>query len=588
MESRGTKRRLAAILATDMVGFSRLVEMDEEGTLARQKAHRADLIDPRIAAHGGRIVKSTGDGLLVEFASAVDAVRCAVEVQRAVAEREAGEPEDRRIAYRVGINLGDIVIDGDDILGDGVNVAARLEGLAEPGGVCVSDMIFRSVKGKLDLGYADLGPQKVKNITEPVHAYRIEIDSARSPSTAAERPLELPDKPSIAVLPFADMSAEKDQEYFADGITEDIITDLSRKRNFFVIARNSTFTYKGKAVDVKRVSRELGVRYVLEGSIRKSGKRVRITAQLVNAETGNHVWAERYDRDLEDIFALQDEITQSIVAAVDPEFMLAEMQRALRKDVRNLDALDYRLRAGWHMFRFTKKDNAEARRLALRAVDLDPGNAEAFFVLATTHFYDGSYGWSRSPVRSLSEARDAAERAVALDARDARSHHILGLVGLYSRRHDESIRKFETAIDLDPNYAGAMADLGQALAWSGESERVAAEINRAMRLSPRDLRKAGWIAWLGFADFAAERYEDAAEWARKAVQENPKLPQGHILLAASCGQLGRIDEARAALAERLRASPGLTVDAVRSRLPWKHHADMERFLDGLRKAGLPE
>ena len=390
MAAERVERRLAAILAADMVGYSRLMEADEAETIARQKALRKELIDPKIAEHNGRIVKTTGDGVLVEFASVVDATECAVAIQRAIVEREADVPEERRIQYRVGINLGDIVIDGDDILGDGVNIAARLEGLAEPGGICVSGNVHEQLAGKIVLDFEDLGEQRVKNIKKPVRVYRVRLDGRGADMGPA---LELPDKPSIAVLPFENMSGDPEQEYFSDGIAEDIITGLSRNRGVFVIARNSTFTYKGAAVDARQVARELGVRYVLEGSVRKAGSRVRITAQLVDAATGNHVWAERYDRELEDIFAVQDDITQNIVAAIGPELVSAEIQRARRKDPKRLDAWDCTMRATWHFARVTREDMEEARRLALKAIELDPGAAPAFSVLAITHVRGAVNGW---------------------------------------------------------------------------------------------------------------------------------------------------------------------------------------------------
>ncbi len=592
MTAERVERRLAAILATDMVGYSRLMEADEAGTIARQKAHRKELIDPKIAEHKGRIVKSTGDGLLVEFASVVDAVQCAADVQAGMAEREAEVPQEQRIQYRVGINLGDIVIDGDDILGDGVNVAARLEGQAEPGGVCISGVVHQSVEGKLDLTFEDLGEQKVKNIKRPVRVYRVLMDGrgAGAAGTAADTgpALELPDKPSIAVLPFQDMSAGKDQEYFADGIAEDIITGLSRNRRVFVIARNSTFTYKDKSVDVKRVSQELGVRYVLEGSVRKARSRVRITAQLVDATTGNHVWAERYDRELVDIFAVQDEITQNIVAAIGPELVSAEMQRARRKDPNSLDAWECTMRARWHGDRLTRVDNEETRRLALRAIELDPGAAPGFNILAYTHVLDSLYGWSESRPQSISDAYEAAQKAVALDDRDADAHTALGTANWMLRRFDDAVGSLETAIDLDPNFALAHGSLGGVLAYTGRTDEAAERLATAMRLSPRDPHRFWWLYWRGLADFMEERHDEAAEWVRKALRINPDFPSGHRLLAVVYVRMGRIDEARAALDQYLRLVPGQTVETVRTELLFKRPEDLERVLDDLRKAGLPE
>lgn len=372
-------RRLAAVLAIDMVGYSRHMEADEIGTITRQRAHREELIEPVLGERGGRIVKSTGDGLLVEFGSVFDALESAVLIQRGVAEAEAEHPEEGRIQYRAGINLGDIVIDGDDILGDGVNIASRLEALAEPGGISITATVFEQVVGKLDLVFEDLGEQQVKNMQKPLRVYRVrlEIAAAAAAQDASSPAARASVKPSIAVLPFQDMSAEKDQEYFADGIAEDIITELSRHHGFFVVARNSSFTYKGRPVDVRQVAGELGVRYVLEGSVRKGGKRVRITAQLIDATTGSHVWAERYDRELDDIFSVQDEITANIVGVVAPELIGAEMRRVRRKDPASMGAWDCVMRASWHAWRVTEQDCAEARRFAAQAIDLDPNLARA-------------------------------------------------------------------------------------------------------------------------------------------------------------------------------------------------------------------
>ncbi len=586
------ERRLAAILAADMVGYSRLVEADEAGTIARHKAHRKDLIDPSIADHKGRIVKTTGDGLLVEFASAVDAVECAVAVQRAMAAREAGTQADRRIAYRVGINLGDIVIDGDDILGDGVNVAARLEGLAEPGGICLSGLVHQSVRGKLELDCEDLGEQRVKNLAEPVRVFRVRLEADADGGAGAEAarptPLQLPDKPSIAVLAFENMSGDPEQDYFSDGITEDIITALSKFHWFFVIARNSSFTFKGKAVDVKHVARDLGVRYVLEGSVRKAGGRVRITAQLVDATTGTHVWAERYDRQLEDIFAVQDEITESIVASVGPEFHAAEIARTRRKDTRNLDAWDCVMRAYWHMVRFTKRDNAEAQQLLSEGIELFGGDARILSVLAMSYALDANLGWSESIPQSLSQAAQLAHQAIALDDHDAEAHLALGLAQFVSKQHDDAIRRLERAIDLNPNYATAMGTLGMVLSFTGERDRAFEWLDKALRLSPHDPFRYFYVTCLGFAEFVQQRYDDAIDWAKKAIQESPQVPIARYLLTACYGLTGRSAEAQTALRELLRVSPGATIGARRNQAPFHNLADMERYIEGLRKAGLPE
>jgi adenylate cyclase len=406
-----TTRRLAAILAADVAGYSRLMGVDEEGTLEHLKTHRRELIDPKIVEHHGRIVKTTGDGMLVEFGSVVDAVRCAVEVQQGMVERNATAATEKRIEFRVGINVGDIIIDGDDIHGDGVNIAARLEAFADPSGICVSQKVRDEVQDKLALAFEDLGDQQLKNITRPVRVYEVKISGAPEAAWSA---LALPDKPSIAVLAFQNMSGDAEQEYFADGMSEDIITALSKLRWFFVIARNSTFAYKGKSPDVRQVARELGVRYVLEGSIRKAGNRLRITAQLVDATTGNHVWAERYDREIADIFAVQDEITQSVVAAIEPQLYAAENIRIQSKPPESLDAWGCVIRALWHTGRFNKYDAEQARDLLKRAIAIDPGYARARSLLAFAGMEAAMLGGHNIDT-ALSTARQEAHASLALD-----------------------------------------------------------------------------------------------------------------------------------------------------------------------------
>jgi adenylate cyclase len=583
-------RRLAAILAIDMVGYSRHMEADEAGTIARQRSHRQGLIDPVLHEHGGRIVKTTGDGLLVEFGSVVDALESAVRIQRAITETEANAPKERRIQYRAGINLGDIVIDGDDILGDGVNIAARLEGLAEPGGISITASVFEQVVGKLDLVFDDLGELQVKNIQRPVRVYRVRLEIVAQAGQGSPRGVvaDVAAKPSIAVLPFQDMSAEQDQEYFADGVAEDIITGLSRNHAFFVIARNSSFTYKGRPVDVKQVAGELGVRYVLEGSVRKGGTRVRITAQLIDATTGNHVWAERYDRELDDIFAVQDEVTASIVGVVAPELIGAEMRRARRKDPASMDAWDCVMRANWHAWRLTEEDSAEARKFASQAIELDPGMPRPRVVHAMCNVWDVLFARSESPAQSLAEAHDMARRAVELDDRDAEAHTILGVVALFMRRFDDSLRRLETALEINSNLAFAHMWGGGYYALSCESGKARVHLKEALRLSPRDPANYWTFAFLGLADFADERYEEAAEWAHRAIHLYKKFPTAHRLLTASCKLLGQTEKARVALGALLSIAPGTTIAKTRAAVPWKDPAVMERYLDALRKAGLPE
>jgi adenylate cyclase len=475
-------RRMAAILAADVAGYSRLMGTDEEGTLARLKAHRRELLDPKIAEHHGRIVKTTGDGMLVEFASVVDAMRCAVEVQRGMVERNTDVPPEKRIEFRVGINLGDIIIDGDDIFGDGVNVAARLEGLADPGGICVSQKVRDEVQDKLALAFEDLGDQQLKNIARPVRVYKVEIlGVARTPQPA----LALPDKPSIAVLPFQNMSGDPEQEFFSDGMAEDIITALSKLRWFFVIARNSSFTYKGRSVDVKQVAREMGVRYVLEGSVRKVGNRLRVTAQLIDATTGNHIWAERYDREVSDLFAVQDEITQSVVATIEPELYRVENLRIQSTPPENLDAWGCVIRALWHLARVTKEDTEQARQLLRRAIALSPRYAKAHSLLAWAELNAVSRGVSDMN-SAVPMAIHHAQTALALDDTDPWSYLSIGLPELYQSRYSEAVAAFRRAIELNPNFAVAHGLMAGALALNGEANAALDAMDRAIRMSPQD------------------------------------------------------------------------------------------------------
>jgi len=586
MAQEGFKRKLTAILSADVEGYSSLMDDNEEETIRTLKNY-CSAITTLIGHNQGRVVDIVGDNLLAEFNSAVDAVNCGTEIQQELAQRNMELPDNRKMEFRIGINVGDVVEENGRIYGDGVNIAARIEGLAEAGGICISGRVYDQVENKLDLAYAYLGEQKVKNITRPIRVYVVRMAPDMTESEMGKKH-EPPAKPSIAVLPFLNMSGDVDQEYFSDGITEDIITVLSRFRWFFVIARNSSFTYKGKTIEVKQVAEDLGVRYVLEGSVRKAGKKVRITAQLIDAPTGYHVWAERYDRDLEDIFAVQDEITHNIVRSVGPEFLSAEMKRAQRKDVRNLDVWDYIMRASSHHGLYTKKDATEAQRLLHKAIELDPMSPEAFCLLAFTHLMQVQFGWSESTAKSIKEAEKAAQSAVAIDDRDAWAHTALGLVDLISKRYDDAVCRLKKAIDLNPNLANAYGALGQALALSGEYEAAVTHINKAIRLSPHDPFVVYWFGHLGVASFADERYEDACFWGRKAIQQNPNFPGGHRLVAASCGQLGRTQEAANELKELLLLMPEMAADDVRKQVPFKRSDDMERYIDGLRKAGLKE
>ncbi|MFQ5955229.1 MAG: adenylate/guanylate cyclase domain-containing protein [Kiloniellales bacterium] len=585
MPPKAISRKLAAILAADVVGYSRLMEADEAGTLGKLKSHRKQLIDPAIAQHRGRIVKTTGDGVLGEFASVVDAVECAVEIQLGMSGRNTNVREGQRIEYRIGINLGDVIVDGEDIYGDGVNVASRVEGLADPGGICISGTVHEHVEGKLDLMFEDLGQQKVKNIKRAVQVYRVPVASE---AASADGPaLELPDKPSIAVLPFVNMSGDPDQEYFGDGIAEDIITGLSRISALFVIARNSTFAYKGKAVDVKRIARDLGVRYVLEGSVRKAGERLRITAQLIDAPAGRHIWAERYDRRLVDMFDLQDEIARSVVATCQTQLDLSEglfAESSARPDIRVWDLLS---RAWRMMYRLTERSLREARHLAERAVELDPSSGRAHRVLAVIDYHLVWMGYTNDGRRTLESARKSAESAVRLDDGDEYAHWGKGLVHMACGEHEEAIGEFQRALEINPNCSLAYGSLGTVLAFAGRTEESIANIELAIRSNPRDPSIFFRFSGLAIANFVAGDYDAAIEWARKSVQRKPDWYQGHIVLAASFSRLGRIDEARQAVRKYLERFSDAGVSKLKS-LPFKNDADRDALLDALRTAGLPE
>ena len=575
-----------------MVGYSRLMEADEEGIIARQKKHRNELIDPKIAEHDGRIVKLMGDGMLVEFASVVEAVRCAVEVQQAMAEREADVPEDTRIRYRIGVNLGDIVIDGDDILGDGVNVAARLEGLAVPGGVCISDVVHQSVAGKIDIAFEDLGDQQVKNIKRPIRAYGVHIDQGKvgmvsaGASTAAT--LALPEKPSIAVLAFTNMSGDPEQEYFSDGIAEDIITGLSHMKEIFVIARNSSFTYKGQPVEVRRVGEELGVRYVLEGSVRRGGERVRVTAQLIDAHTGGHVWADRYDGTLDDIFALQDEITAKVLSAVGSEITLAEIQRVRSERSESVDAWDRYLQALPHFYALDKAGYEEATTLLREATEIDPRFSSAYAMLAQCYVHAGLHAWESSAREAISKAEECAREAVALDQQDPLAHVALGWVHQFNTEPDRSANELNRALELNPNLSIAYGRLSNALAFLGRSDEALVAAERANRGSPRDPERYVWYMGIMNAHFAAESYEECVEAGEQSVLLQANFYGSHFVLAMALPFLGRIEEAKKAVQKALKLMPRLTLKNTARNPMFVREKDVARMLEGLRKAGLRE
>jgi TolB-like protein len=579
-----TERRLAAILAADVVGYSRLMGVDEEGTLAALKALRKSLFDSKIAEHRGRIVKTTGDGALVEFSSAVDAVRCAMEIQCAMAERNADIPEDRRIEFRIGINVGDIIIDEGDIYGDGVNIAARIETLASPGAICLSDNAFQQIKGKLALDVRDMGEQQLKNIALPVRVFVVGANGSLTRPT-----LSLPDKPSIAVLPFQNMSGDPEQEYFADGVVEDIITALSRFNNLFVIARNSSFTYKGRAVDVKQVGRELGVRYVLEGSVRKAANRVRITGQLIDASSGAHLWADRFDGALDDIFDLQDRVTVSVVGAIALKLEQAEIERSKRKLTENLDAYDYYLRGNATVHRWTIEANKESLRLFLKAIELDTEFASAHAMAAWCYAQRKLNGWVSDRVYETAECERLARRAAELGKDDAIALCWAGgaLVGCVGDL-DGGAALIDRALLLNPNLAAGWFYLGLVRAFLGEPDMALEPLARAMRLSPLDPVLYGMQNTAALAHFIAGRDDEASSWAERAFQAQPKFVPALRNMAASHALAGRLEQARKAL-DRLRAlDPALRVSNFKNQLTLRRPQDIARFEDGLRKAGLPD
>jgi len=585
VEAARVERRLAAILAADVAGYSRLMERDEAGTLARLKAHRRELVDPLVAGHRGRVVKLMGDGALVEFASAVDAVECAAAIQEGMAGREAGVPEAERVRFRIGINLGDVIREADgDLYGDGVNVAARLEQLAEPGGIVVSGTAFDHLRGGLGRAFASLGEQTLKNIERPVRAYRMVLGGGGAPP---ERPaLPLPDRPSLAVLPFENLSGDAEQGYFADGTVEDIIAGLSRIKWLFVVARNSSFTYKGKTMDVKRVGRELGVRYLLQGSLRKSGDRVRISTQMIEAETGGHLWVERYDRPLDDIFALQDEITLAVVGAIEPSLRRVEVERVKRMRPDSLDAYDLVLRSQPDVYSGMPERVTEALVLLERALALDPAYALAHAFAAMCHHCL----FLRAGLReeNLAASMRHAQAAIVHGQDDALALTFAGFsIGMDGHDHAAAFAAFEAALAVSPSSAVTYILGSVVLAWAGEAERAIEWGERAMRLSPFDLWAFAAFHSLTLGHFHRGRYEEAANAAHKAVQSNPGHSISHMLLAAPLAKLGRLEEAKAAAARVLELQPAFRYSRQFSGVDCAP-ALAASLSEALRVTGLPE
>jgi len=582
------ERRLAAILVADVAGYSRLMGADEVGTLAALKAHRREIVDPAIAAHKGRIVKTTGDGMLVEFASAVDAVTCAVAVQEKMADRTA---EGLRLQFRVAINIGDIIIDGDDIFGDGVNVAARVESECEPGGVYLSSSAFEQVRGKTDFVFDDLGERALKNIDRPVRLYAARV--ARAPS--AERansisemrsPLPLPDKPSIAVLPFQNMSSDREQEYFADGMVEEIITALSRFKSLFVIARNSSFTYKGKAVNVKQVGRELGVRYVLEGSVRKASGKVRITGQLIDAIIGAHIWADRFERDLTDVFALQDEVTVAVVSAIQPTLLKTEIALATRRRPENLTAYDFYLRALQQSYLATREGVAEAIRLAHRALELDPRFGLVAAMAGACHMLNVIWGYATDPKFDRKEAVRFLRLALSVDDSDPDTLAFACVTSAYLVGDCESeIEMANRAVALNPNSANAWQTRGWVCKIAGLQEQAIFSFERTIRLSPIDPFLHQSLVGMGFAFIELGRFDEAIVAGKKALRHNPSYVAAYRCLASAFAHLGRDTEAHEAAARLLETDPAFTISAWIAR---GGQSNSNLLIEGLRKSGLPE
>jgi adenylate cyclase len=579
MATQEVKRKLAAILSADVKGFSRLMGEDEESTARTLNTYK-EVMAGLIQHHHGRVVDAPGDNVLAEFASVVDAVRCAVEIQKELKTRNADLPENRRMEFRIGVNLGDVIEEGDKILGDGVNITARMESLSEAGGICISGNAYEQVENKVEVGFEYLGEHMVKNITRPVRVYRVITQAGVA--HGMDKKLNLPEKPSIAVLPFVNMSGDPEQEYFSDGITEDLITDLYKISGLFVIARHSVFTYKGKAVRVDQVGRELGVRYVLEGSVRKVGSRVRITAQLVDTLRGGHLWAERYDRDLKDIFALQDEVTQKIVESLAVRLTKREEDRLAHKYTDNLEAYDLVLRGLEFYFRFAQEANVKAREIFQKVIDLDPQYSLAHSRLGWTYLREWSLGWTQSP-GSLERASELAKRAIVLDDSLSDAHALLAETYVWNNQHDDAIAEAEKGVILDPNNAERMVDQGNILAWAGRPEEAIGWIKKGMRFNP--ICPVAYLFSLGHAYLLTEQYAEAIATLNKAVDRQPDFWPSRFLLAACYLQVGQQEKSLAEIEKIKKLIPSLAPEAWK-RLPYKDQRQANRFLEALRGLGL--
>jgi TolB-like protein/class 3 adenylate cyclase len=584
-------RKLAAILAADVVGYSRLASGDEDRTLARLRALRSDLIDPTIAVHNGRMVKRTGDGSLVEFRSVVDAVRCAIEVQNGMVERNAGLPPDRKLEFRVGIHLGDVVEESDgDLMGDGVNIAARLEGIAAPGAICLSEDAYRQVKSRLDLAVSDLGPTQLKNISEPVRVYSLQVGGPVPGKPAAPLPQTSAPRLSIVVLPFANIGGDPEQEYFIDGVTESLTTDLSRISGSFVIARNTAFTYKGKPFDVKQIGRELNVRYILEGSVQRGGSRMRVNVQLIDAETGNHLWAERFDKPVADLFDMQDEIVARLASQLGTRMVEAEARRAERSA--HPDSMDlYFQGLVWWNKGQNPENVIQARGFFERALALDPHNVDALATEAWIDVLAANSFINTDRVARIAAAEVATTKVLSLAPNHAFAHFVLGSAYIYSNRGALGIAECEHALALDQSLAAAHAIIGHGKNTLGRAEETEGHILEALRLSPRDIMAYHWMFLAGVAKLQLGSDEEAVAWERRSIDANRNFPLAHFYLAVALAHLGRLDEARAAVQTGLALDPTYTVGRWRSIKMSDNPtflAQRERIPDSLRKAGVPE
>ncbi|MGE0681120.1 MAG: adenylate/guanylate cyclase domain-containing protein [Candidatus Binatia bacterium] len=586
-QERTVQRKLAAIFSADVKGYSRLMGNDEVATIRTLSAHR-EIMATLIRRYYGRVIDSPGDNLLAEFVSVVDAVQCAVDVQRELKVKNTDLPAARRMEFRIGVNLGDVIVEGERIYGDGVNIAARLESLAEGGGICISGVVYEQVETKLSLEYVDLGEQSVKYITRPIRVFRVLLEPRETTITTAppEVPanLTLPDKPSIAVLPFVNFSGDPEQEYFSDGITEDLITDLSKLSGLFVISRNSVFLYKEKAVQSQQVSKELGVRYLLEGSVRKAGNRVRITAQLIDATTSYHVWAERYDRELQDIFAVQDEVVQKIVAALQIKLTAGEQDRTKRPPTRNLEAYDFFLRGLECRAQKTREANIQARHMFERAIELDSQFAVAYAYLGLTYLADVASQWTDDPVHAVDQLLLLAQRAVAIDATQPAAHEALAYAYLAKKQHTQAVTAAKRAIALDPNSADTYQTLGDILSFMERGEEAVTLVEKAMRLNPR--YPASYLWSLGQAYRLVGRTADAIAVLKRALLRNSEHLTAHLLLTVVLSEQGRTEEARVEAAEILRINPQYSLAVARRSMPYQNPAAMDRLAAALENAGL--